>query len=341
MFTDTATLDPGVAYRVDTFFRNRYRGCQLSGQYLFSRNDSIHINSFGPAAARNGDAIRNTDVFQIASVSKFITALVITRLMDMDKLRPEDSVQTYLPGFPYQGITIHHLLTHTSGIPEYMYLTDTAWAEDSLIRTNKDATDLLMDRPIDPYYLPGKRFDYCNSNYMLLAHIAERIAQAPFKELVRKYIKAPIGLDSLHVYDPNSRRIDEYPVRGMRGNHTFIPEHPLNHISGDKGIFINVWELFQIYKAFDANRLVSFQGKKRMLRPYVRAKNNQYYGYGIRSTVLDNGEAWNFHNGWWRGYRSYFWFNIEKNECFIVLTNRLKCGFLNTRDLILLLQSHD
>ena len=86
-----------------------------------------------------------------------------------------------------------------------------------------------------------------------------------------------------------------------------------------------------------AHNIINANTLKEMTKPHIKVKNNQYYGYGIRVTVLDNGDIWHYHNGWWHGFRSYFWFNLKTKETIVILTNRLKCGFLNPRDIISLM----
>lgn len=331
------SFDLQSQYTFDTFFSKHNRLNKLSGQYLFASKDKVYFNSFGKMAELDGTDIGKFDVFQIASVSKFITSLCIGRLVEDGMLSFKDTIQKFLPHFKYENITIHHLLSHTSGLPEYIYLTDTAWLYDSTPKTNQDAYKVLTNCPLHAYHAPGTCFDYCNSNYMILAFIAEQITAKPFSQIVNDYIKIPLGLDSLHVYEPNDRIIEQYNVKGMRGNHALIHDHFLNHISGDKGIFINVYELFIIYKAFKANAIVTKKTRRTILCAHAKVKTNQSYGYGIRLKTMDNGERWNYHNGWWRGYRSYFWFNLKQDKCIIVFTNRLKGGFLNTNDLLNLL----
>lgn len=335
---DTIALDEILSYRVDTFFKNREKGCQLSGAYLVAKGNKVHSGSIGYRDYLNGSRVMNSDVFQLASVSKFITSLVILKLEEDKLLNLNDSVQKYFPKFTYRGITISNLLTHTSGLPEYTYLTDTAWGDDTLYRTNKDAINLLSTCGLEAYYPPNYKFNYCNSNFMILAGIAEKIINLPFREIVKKYITDPSGLENLHIYNPGKKISSEYLVKGMRGNHSLVKPHLLDGIVGDKSVYSNAWDLYLLGQKFLNNQILNSPTKYKILKPRVKVKTNQYYGFGIRMTRLDNGEIWHYHNGWWHGFRSYFWFNQKTKEMVVILTNRLKCGFLNPRDIIWLLQ---
>jgi len=335
---DTSALPAIYQYRLDSFIANHSKGNNLSGQFLVAKGNKVYRNSFGKARYLNGADITNQDVFQIASVSKFITALCIVKMIEKKLISANDTVSNILTDFPYPNITIHHLLSHSSGLCEYTHLTDTDWAKDTCIKCNLDGYNTLIccGKPLT--FEPGKRYRYCNSNFMVLANIAEKKLNMPFEDIVQKYIATPLGLDSLHVYNVAKRPLASYPVWGMRGDHSYIPDHRLNNISGDKSIFLNVYELFIIYKAFKNNKIVSRKYKKLMLEEHSKVRYNQYYGYGIRKITLDNGETWNYHNGWWHGFRSYFWFNLKDDKCVILLTNRLKGGFINTKAMVELLE---
>jgi hypothetical protein len=290
-------LPKKISHRFDTFFRNRQLSCHLTGSFLIAKGDLIYQNSFGKRVGRHSEEITTEDVFQIASVSKFITALCIARLCQDSVINLNDSIQQYIPDFKFNHITIRQLLTHNSGLPEYTYLTDSGWLNDTLPKTNKDAVKLLSNTQLDAYYTAGTRFDYCNSNYMMLAYIAEKATGKHFSELVTQYIKIPAGLDSMHIYNPKNKTIESYPVKGLRGDYSIIPDHQLNHIYGDKSVFINCLELFKIYKAFRKGLIINQQFMEQMLSKQIKAKENQYYGFGIRTTLLDNGEQWHYHNG--------------------------------------------
>jgi CubicO group peptidase (beta-lactamase class C family) len=335
----TSSLDTLTQLRIDEFILSRSRYNNLSGAFLFAKGDKFYANAFGKARYLNGKDVQVKDVFQLASVSKLITSLCVLKLVEEGVLNLSDTVGNLIPNFNYRDITIHQLLTHTSGLPEYTYLTDRAWFGDYSTKCNQDAYHVLNESGQPAYFNPGRRFNYRNTNYMLLAYIVELKTELSFPDIVTKYITKPAGLDSLHVYEKDKRTIKEYPVWGMRGNRGFIPGHSLNHICGDKSIYANVYDLFTLYKALMEDKILNEQSRKLLLTPYIQVKrsNPQFYCYGLRKVELNSG-VWYFHNGWWHGYRSYFWFNPKKNQCAILLTNRLKGGFVNTKEMISLLE---
>lgn len=332
-------LNPTTLNKIDAYISSISADNNLSGAFLFSKQDKFYANAFGKARDLNGKDVKVEDVFQLASVSKLVTALCILKLVEEEKLHLKDKLEDLIPEFQYRNVTVHQLLTHTSGLPEYTYLSDQGWLGDSSSKCNKDACCLLIENGGPAYYNPGKRFNYRNTNYMLLAYLAELKTGMSFSKIVQEYIALPAGLDSLHVLEVDKRGIEDYPVWGMRGDHSFIPDHPLNHICGDKSVYANVYDLFHLYKAIMENKIISSESKKLLFKPHVQVKkvNPQYYCYGLRKTQVGKKETWYFHNGWWHGFRSYFWFNPEKDKCAILLTNRLKGGFINTHDMVGLL----
>lgn len=334
---DTSQLDLEIAHRVDAFFRNKYRTCHLSGAYLIAKDQRLHMGSIGEKSTLESPHIEINDVFQLASVSKFITSLIVLRMYEQGKLKLTDMVTKYFPEFPYKNVSIHQLLSHRSGLPEYTYLSDSGWAGDSVWKSNLDAVELLSQSKQPAYFSPGKKFDYSNSNYMMLAAICERIEMKPFYQIVQSQIAIPFELKSLHAYNPKSKVSNQYPIVGMRGNHKAIEPHLLDGVLGDKSIYSNVWDLYKLGFLFMNKHIIADSTQKKMLMPYSQTKIQQHYGYGLRRTKLDDGSTWYFHNGWWHGFRSYFWMNLKSKEMVIVLTNRLKCGFLNPRDIIWLM----
>jgi CubicO group peptidase (beta-lactamase class C family) len=331
-------LDERISHRVDTFFENKYKSCKLSGAYLVAKGNAIHTGAIGNRSYLNSGKVQDTDVFQLASVSKFITSLLILQLVEKNYITVNDTIQKFYPDFTYKNITINNLLSHTSGLPEYTYLTDTAWGDDSTYRNNQDAIKLLSNSGINAYFKPNQRFNYSNSNYMILAGIAEKVLNKPFTKIIEEYIYKPYNLQKLHVYQPKKLLNSQYPVKGMRGDHSLVKPHLLDGIIGDKSIYANVSDLYKLTQAFLNNRIVNSQTKYQILSPKTKVRKNQYYGYGIRITKLENGDIWHYHNGWWHGFRSYLWFNHKTKDMVIILTNRLKCGFLNPRDVIWLMQ---
>ncbi len=149
----------------------------------------------GIADMATGAKITTDTVFDIASVSKQFTATAVLLLSGAGGLRPDDSVVDHLPDLPEWAttITVGQLMHHTSGIPDYIDLLEDEGYELSDRTTQADAVNALAAAP-ELDFAPGSRFEYSNSNYLLLAEIVNKAAGDPLPEVLRTRIFAPLDL---------------------------------------------------------------------------------------------------------------------------------------------------
>ena len=161
---------------------------------LVSENGKVEYRSaFGNADIELGVELSPKNKFQIGSITKQFTAVLILKLEEEGKLNLKDSIQKYIPEFPNKGntITIEHLLTHTSGVPEYM---DWEKFHDkwSLYYSPEDLINLIIDQPLD--FQPGENFEYSNSGYLLLGQIIEQVTGNSFNNYLKSEIFDKIGM---------------------------------------------------------------------------------------------------------------------------------------------------
>jgi CubicO group peptidase (beta-lactamase class C family) len=137
-------------------------------------------------------ALKKTDIFEFASVSKQFTAMVIMMLKEAGKLSFDDPVANYLE-VPYSGISIRHLLTHTSGLPDYQAIMDVHW-DKSKVAGNPDIIAYLNKYAPPKRFEPGEKYEYSNTGYVLLASIAEKASGEDFITFIRKRIFKPLKM---------------------------------------------------------------------------------------------------------------------------------------------------
>ena len=108
------------AFKIDTFFQKRFKNKTFNGTILFAKNNHTIIKkSYGFSTLETKDSLTTKSTFQLASASKPFTAIACLQLVEKGKINLSDSVQKFIPTFPYQGITIHQLLSHRSGLSQY------------------------------------------------------------------------------------------------------------------------------------------------------------------------------------------------------------------------------
>jgi CubicO group peptidase (beta-lactamase class C family) len=159
----------------------------FSGVALIAENGkSIYHKAFGYREFANQTTLQKSDIFELASVTKQFTAMIIMMLKEKGKLGYDDLVEKYLD-IPYKGITIRHLLTHTSGLPDYQDIMDNHW-DKTKVAGNADCIEYLNKYAPPKLFEPGEKYTYSNTGYLLLASIAEKASGKDFIEMNRKRI---------------------------------------------------------------------------------------------------------------------------------------------------------
>jgi len=162
----------------------------------------VHEKGYGLADLKTKERISSQTVFDIGSVAKPFTAMAVMMLVERGKLSYADTLSQFFPEFQSDArqITIRQLLNHTSGIREYTLV----WGESKKLRsneprTNENAVKFLAGQK-QLRFLPGQKWEYSNSNYMLLAQIVGKVSGVPFPQFVRENIFQPLGMNDSFVY---------------------------------------------------------------------------------------------------------------------------------------------
>lgn len=159
----------------------------FNGVVLIAKNGRVHLaEAFGTRDYETGVGLKSSDIFELASVSKQFTAMVIMQLQSQGKLDYDDAVEKYI-SIPYKNITIRHLLNHTSGLPDYQAIMDAHW-DKARIADNSDILQYLNKYAPPVLFSPGDKYDYSNTGYVLLASIAEKAGNGDFTEMLREWI---------------------------------------------------------------------------------------------------------------------------------------------------------
>ena len=327
-------FSPKQNTRIIDFFEAQYKKKIFSGTYLFHKNDSMIRGHLGYANFSKKDPFIDDDLFQLASVSKTFTGTAAMILVQEGKLALEDSVHWYIPELKRENLTIKDLLSHTSGLPDYFYFKQKYWPYAFRRMHNTDVISQLNKQPYKSFNKPGKYYHYSNTNYSLLAHIISRITGMDFRQFVKKRIMEPAGMVYSHICDFDSVPLKRYSVQGYE-RWRIYEDLPLNGTTGDKGIYSNTYEMYLYDQALRSSDIVHGSSKNQMWSPIALAslKRGMYYGLGWR-VIWHNGHKWVYHNGWWKGFRTYFWRCVDENMCFVVLTNNVQGPFLKTAEML-------
>lgn len=278
------------------------RKIQFSGAILYeARNETIFANSYG--FANRSDRIKNTTRtrFGIASGCKIFTAIAICQLVEKGLL--EFSTRLVDLGININeldaDITMHHLLTHTSGIPDYfdeelMSDYESLWKTVPMynITSPKNFLPLFHNKPMK--FKPGTRFSYSNSGYIVLGLIIEKISGLDFITYVQDRI-----FNICEMNDSGYFRMDQLPehtATGYVGNDDYWKTniYSIPVVGGpDGGAYSTVYDLNKFWNALISNRLLSESITKQILFPHAQDDEYIHYGYGVWITII-NGEIFKY-----------------------------------------------
>jgi CubicO group peptidase (beta-lactamase class C family) len=302
------------ATRIDALMRSLSERGQFSGSILVAEQGRIiYERGFGKADIKNNIAFTpNTPVY-LASLTKQFTAMAIMMLAEQRGLSYGDSLSKYFPEFPSYAanITIRNLLNHTSGIADYVGL---GLEHPGL--TNKDVLSALT-RQEALRFPPGEKFEYSNSNYVLLALIVEKATAQPYKLFLQNKIFVPLGMQHTFVYDGSRQKT----VRAV-GYNRFGDVSDYDLLTyGEGGIYSTVADLFKWDQALYTERLVK---RSTLDEAFTRGKLNDgsSANYGFGWAIVDfNGETIYAHAGRYGGFNTYIKRFPKERATIIFLTN--------------------
>ncbi len=327
---DAQQIDSVVQKRVNAKEEYRFNGC-----ILVSSGDSIlYKRSVGFRNFQDSLPLNDSSLFLLASCSKQFTAVAIMQLHEKGKLNYNDPVNKYLPDFPYPAITIEELLTHTSGLPDYMGLLKKHW-DHSKFAVNADVLNLLAEHKPKLLFEPGAMWSYSNTGYVVLSSIIQAISNQSYGEYLRENIFEPLHMDQTLVY---YRRManDSLPnyangyVFSEKENKYVLPDslsyyHYVSYmdgITGDDGVSSNLLDLQKWNEGLRKNTLLSAESTRKMNTPFVLENGNATdYGYGIFLKEGANIQDLEYHTGSWPGYTTVIMRFPDSDKTIILLSN--------------------
>lgn len=337
--------DDVLYHRIDTFFEKRYRQGRFNGTVLMAKNGVVvYQQSFGFSNFSTKDSLHTEDAFQLASVSKTITAAAVLKLVEDGKIILDADFKMYFPNFPYDGVTIRYLLSHRSGLPNYMYFADKVWENKDSSITNADVMAIMQRDTPQPYFSPDVKYHYCNTNYALLASLIEQASGVTYEEYLQKEIFEPLGMQTAFVFNRNHSPKLPQEVLGYNTRLQLKENSYLNGVVGDKGIYASIYDLYKLDLGLRDTTFIAAQLMNEAYQPQhperlKRQRDN--YGLGWRIQFANEWSEPRFsevgevvyHGGWWKGFRTYFIRLIDKNACIVVLSNTTRGGYLNRKQL--------
>lgn len=276
-FAQVSVPDKVVAQRAEEYLRALARDEQFSGVILLARNGKVLLSK-GYGLANREHEIPNTPEtkYRIASITKEFTATAIMMLQEKGKLDVHDSICKYVPEClpSWQPITLHHLLNHTSGIPEfYQSFKDI----DSIRRTPTTiAKTFERARAVAPAFTPGEKVGYSSQGYMLLGYVIERTSGETYENFLKKNIFEPLKMADTGLESQKAilkRRAYGY-TRDKDKGLINAPFYDLSYISAGGGLYSTVEDLYLWEQALQTEKLLKQSSLAAMFTPGL-----EDYGY--------------------------------------------------------------
>lgn len=306
-----------IEKQMDTYLQPYTTTNNFSGVILVKQKDkTVYEKAVGFASIEHQIPNQQNTVFQIASVSKPFTAVAILWLAEHGKLKVEDPLAKFIPDYPNgDKITIHHLLTHTSGIPNINNFP----AYDTISRflqTPETLIPVFKNLPLN--FEPGARYEYSNSNYNLLAFIVEQASGKSFGDFLKDTFFDPLGMqDTRHRADVKQivpRLATGYEAQGTSDLRQAVYTDWSAKI-GNGSLYSTVDDLSKWDRALYSDKILTKASRDKMFTDYSTGMG---YGWFLRD-MFDKKRM--YINGRSPGYSAYILRFPEEEVCIIVLGN--------------------
>ena len=304
------------AARLDKIVEPYVTDHKFMGSILVARGDQILLSKGYGSANLEWDVPNTPSTrFRLGSVTKQFTAASILLLAERGKLKIEDPVKAHMPDAPaaWDKITIFHLLTHTSGIPNFTSFPEYPKMEP-FAATPAEVAAHFRDKPLD--FQPGEKWSYSNSGYLLLGYLIEKITGGTYETFVRENIFAPLGMKDTGL-DSNSavmahRAAGYTPSPKGIVNAGFI-HMSIPHAAG--AMYSTTEDLLKWEQGLFGGRILTATSLARMTTPF---KSNYAFGVGVETK---DGHKVIQHGGGIEGFNTQLAYWPEDRLTVVVLAN--------------------
>lgn len=332
--------------KIDTLLNDLHQEEAFSGSVLIvEKGKTIYTKSFGYANAENKEPFAPDTMFLIGSVAKTLTATAILRLKEQGKVKLDDPVARYLPELSYKNITLRQLLTHTSGLLEYQ--------SPEIIKeiqgkgaSNAELAKIIARLSPKPEFEPGAKWEYSNTNYILLALIVEKVSGQGFPQFIKENIFIPSGMRHSFVGINNiPETLKKKIASGYRYTNP-LATAPVNvdtlegarlayatkqNLYGAGNIYSTTGDLLKFHQALQRRKILNRQSLLEMYSPVKLTTAENYKPFERTNYPSKDALGWFvaddssgkivYHPGGDIGFVSYFLRNTTKDQVVIVLSN--------------------
>ena len=325
-FVDTGcaqvpTASNDLPSRIDSILHAQFAPGGPGYAILIARGgETIYENASGYANLELDTPLRTDHVFRVASLTKQFTAVAILQLVEQNKVDLQGNITRFFPDFPQRGITVEHLLTHTSGIPDFTKMPSFTAEIARQGLTVKQQIEWFKHEPLD--FEPGSAYGYSNSGYALLGRIIEVVSGLSYAAYMKQFIFDPLGLDQTY-YNQDATIIPGRAQGYSQSDGSYINAAYVNdmlpYASG--ALLSTIGDLYTWNQALVSGEVVNSALLTQAQSPYtLRDGTNNGYGYGWGLGIL-NDQPVVSHSGAINGFLSDALYFPEIDVFIVVLTN--------------------
>jgi CubicO group peptidase (beta-lactamase class C family) len=302
---------------IDKLLTAYQSGNEFNGTALVSYNGKVLINKgYGFKNIAESNPATNETIFQIGSITKQFTATLILRLEEKGKLKTTDYISKYFPDFPRGNeITIHHLLTHTSGI--FNYTNDASFMATEAVKPISEDKMLALFKNIKLDFEPGSKWSYSNSGYILLGYIIQKVTKKSYEQEIRDCIFKPLkmsqsGFDFVALKSPNKAQ-GYFAIDGEKSVIAPVVDSSVSFSAGS--IYTTTADLQKWHEGLFNNKIIK---RESLEKAFTKYQSN--YGYGWFMSE-NGGKKYQSHGGGIFGFNAAFTRSEADNSAVILLNN--------------------
>jgi CubicO group peptidase (beta-lactamase class C family) len=317
----------------DSAAKNGFSGVGLVAE----RGKPVFYKATGYRHFETKEKLKESDIFELASVSKQFTAMIIMMLQEKGMLTYDDTIGKYV-SVSYPGITIRHLLIHTSGLPDYQDIMDKYW-DKSKVAGNPDILEYLNRYAPPALFVPGEKYTYSNTGYVLLASIAEKASGKDFVTLCREWIFKPLKMKDTDIRSLEEKaRVKNFAAGHLKdttgqyqnANKFHASDYTvwLGNRKGPGRISSTAKDLLKWDKALYTEKLVKQSTLQQAFTPY-KLNNGSISNYGFGWEIGTDKAKGNYvlHTGDNPGYKTIIIRYLDKRRTVIILNNNASEAF--------------
>ena len=323
--TQSISYAQNLESSIDSLLQAKYLPNAPGATFLVSKNGHIvYKKAFGLSNLELNLPMHTENVFEIASITKQFTAIAILMLVEKGEFKLDDEITKFIPDYPTNGrkITVHHLLTHTSGIKDFTRVKGlNAISKQDL--TPLELIAFFKNEPAD--FAPGEKIKYNNSGYIILGHIVEKVSGQPYGNFIEEQIFKKLGMTSSRY--GSHREVIKNRASGYHNKRGYINSRQVSYTFAyaTGALLSTVNDMFKWQEAIKNNLLINKETTKKVFTNYT-LNNGEHINYGYGWHIKEkNGLSTREHGGHFFGFKSMGVY-IPNEDIYVIGLNNCDCN---------------